>query len=64
MPRVKGPLLHSGICGGRGTHMVYLAGKADHHVDSDRMIDHIVDLVEAKARDIAARTALAGEAAE
>ena len=50
--------------GGRGTHMVYLAGKADHHVDSDRMIDHIVDLVEAKARDIAARTALAGEAAE
>ena len=35
--------------GGAGHGMVYLAGKQDHRLDNDKMIDHIVDLVERKA---------------
>jgi (E)-4-hydroxy-3-methylbut-2-enyl-diphosphate synthase len=35
--------------GGNGRHMVYAAGKTDHTMDGDGMIDHIVELVEAKA---------------
>ncbi len=35
--------------GGNGRHMVYAAGKTDHTVEGDGMIDHIVELVEAKA---------------
>jgi (E)-4-hydroxy-3-methylbut-2-enyl-diphosphate synthase len=35
--------------GGNGRHMVYAAGKTDHTMDAEGMIDHIVDLVEAKA---------------
>src|SRR5246500_5001473 len=38
--------------GGKGAGMVYLAGKPDHKMDNDRMIDHIVELVEAKAAEI------------
>jgi (E)-4-hydroxy-3-methylbut-2-enyl-diphosphate synthase len=29
--------------------MVYAAGKTDHTIEGDGMIDHIVELVEAKA---------------
>ena len=36
--------------GGKGAGMVYVAGQADHKVDNDRMIDHIVELVEDRAR--------------
>jgi (E)-4-hydroxy-3-methylbut-2-enyl-diphosphate synthase len=35
--------------GGNGRHMVYAAGKTDHTIEGDGMIDHIVELVEAKA---------------
>jgi (E)-4-hydroxy-3-methylbut-2-enyl-diphosphate synthase len=35
--------------GGNGRHMVYAAGKTHHTVQGDGMIDHIVELVEAKA---------------
>ncbi len=38
--------------GGAGHGMVYLAGKQDHRLDNDKMIDHIVDLVEKKASEI------------
>jgi len=38
--------------GGNGTHMVYLSGVTDHHVQDGDMIDHIVKLVEAKAAEI------------
>jgi len=38
--------------GGKGSGMVYLAGKPDHKMDNDRMVDHIVELVEARAREI------------
>jgi (E)-4-hydroxy-3-methylbut-2-enyl-diphosphate synthase len=38
--------------GGQGNHMVYLSGVADHKIDNDRLVDHIVDLVEKKAAEI------------
>jgi (E)-4-hydroxy-3-methylbut-2-enyl-diphosphate synthase len=38
--------------GGNGMHMVYAAGRTDHRVESASMIDHIVDLVEAKVQAI------------
>jgi (E)-4-hydroxy-3-methylbut-2-enyl-diphosphate synthase len=44
--------------GGAGSGMVYLAGRQSHKMDNARMIDHIVELVEAKAAEIdAARIA-------
>ncbi len=53
--------------GGAGHGMVYLAGKQDHRLDNDRMIDHIVELVEKRAAEIEAAQsaeAAAGKAAE
>jgi (E)-4-hydroxy-3-methylbut-2-enyl-diphosphate synthase len=38
--------------GGNGRHMVYAAGKTDHTIEGASMIDHIVELVEAKAADL------------
>jgi (E)-4-hydroxy-3-methylbut-2-enyl-diphosphate synthase len=43
--------------GGAGHGMVYLAGKQSHRMDNDRMIDHIVEQVEAKAAEIEAARA-------
>jgi (E)-4-hydroxy-3-methylbut-2-enyl-diphosphate synthase len=43
--------------GGKGAGMVYMAGKPDHKMDNDRMIDHIVELVEAKAAELEAKRA-------
>jgi (E)-4-hydroxy-3-methylbut-2-enyl-diphosphate synthase len=43
--------------GGHGTHMVYLSGVTDHHVQDADMVDHIVKLVEAKAAEIEASDA-------
>lgn len=40
--------------GGRGTHMVYMAGQPDHKTGTDDMIDHIVTLVERRAAAIEA----------
>ncbi|MGB3316858.1 MAG: flavodoxin-dependent (E)-4-hydroxy-3-methylbut-2-enyl-diphosphate synthase [Albidovulum sp.] len=40
--------------GGAGSGMVYLAGKQDHKLSNDRMIEHIVELVEARASEIEA----------
>jgi (E)-4-hydroxy-3-methylbut-2-enyl-diphosphate synthase len=40
--------------GGKGAGMVYVSGKQDHKVDNDAMIDHIVGLVEERARDLRA----------
>jgi (E)-4-hydroxy-3-methylbut-2-enyl-diphosphate synthase len=47
--------------GGGGRHMVYAAGKTDHTIDGERMIDHIVELVEAKAAQLRAPVAEAAE---
>ena len=38
--------------GGAGAGMVYLAGKQDHKLDNDDMINHIVRMVEARVRDL------------
>ncbi|HHY01866.1 MAG TPA: flavodoxin-dependent (E)-4-hydroxy-3-methylbut-2-enyl-diphosphate synthase [Paracoccus sp.] len=46
--------------GGAGSGMVYLAGKQDHKMTNDRMIDHIVELVERRAAELSR----AAEAAE
>lgn len=43
--------------GGSGRHMVYMAGKQDHTIPAEEMIDHIVDLVEKKAAAIEAEKA-------
>ena len=51
--------------GGAGKHMVYLSGVTDHHVADADMLDHIVELVEAKAAEIERMSdALPAEAAE
>ena len=43
--------------GGKGAGMVYLAGKIAHKQDNAGMIDHIVELVEARAAEIEATKA-------
>src|SRR5271157_446709 len=40
--------------GGKGSGMVYMAGKQDHKLDNEGMVDHIVALVEARAAEIEA----------
>ena len=44
--------------GGQGNHMVYLSGVTDHKISDEKMIDHIVDLVENKAAEIEAEQSL------
>jgi len=39
--------------GGKGAGMVYVAGRPDHKMDNDAMVDHIVELVEARAAELA-----------
>ncbi|TCO70968.1 flavodoxin-dependent (E)-4-hydroxy-3-methylbut-2-enyl-diphosphate synthase [Rhodovulum euryhalinum] len=51
--------------GGAGNGMVYLAGKQDHRISNEEMVDHIVAQVEKKAAEIEAALAASGaEAAE
>ena len=50
--------------GGAGSGMVYLAGKQDHKMDNDRMVDHIVELVEKRAAEIDAANAAEEAAAK
>ena len=38
--------------GGNGNHMIYLNGVTDHKIDDDGIIEHIVNLVEAKAAEL------------
>jgi (E)-4-hydroxy-3-methylbut-2-enyl-diphosphate synthase len=38
--------------GGQGNHMVYLSGVTDHKITDDKLVDHIVELVEEKAAQI------------
>lgn len=47
--------------GGAGSGMVYLAGRQDHKLSNERMIDHIVELVEERAAKIEAEKAEATE---
>lgn len=43
--------------GGQNSHMVYVAGRQDHKIGTDAMVDHLVDLVEKKAAAIEAEEA-------
>ena len=43
--------------GGRGAHLVYLNGVADHRIRDDGLVDRVVRLVEDKAAEIEAATA-------
>jgi (E)-4-hydroxy-3-methylbut-2-enyl-diphosphate synthase len=48
--------------GGNGRHAVFLSGISDHVIDDERMLEHIVGLVEAKAAEIEAANAAAAAA--
>jgi (E)-4-hydroxy-3-methylbut-2-enyl-diphosphate synthase len=48
--------------GGAGSGMVYIDGKPDHKMANDKMVDHIVELVEAKAKEKEAEMAIANPA--
>jgi (E)-4-hydroxy-3-methylbut-2-enyl-diphosphate synthase len=50
--------------GGNGKHMVYLSGVTDHTVQSEDMLEHIVELVEAKAAELEAAADAQAVAAE
>jgi (E)-4-hydroxy-3-methylbut-2-enyl-diphosphate synthase len=43
--------------GGAGSGRVYVAGRQDHKIDNESMVDHIVGLVEARAAQLAAAAA-------
>jgi (E)-4-hydroxy-3-methylbut-2-enyl-diphosphate synthase len=49
--------------GGNGRHMVFLSGITDHVIESEKMVDHIVMLVEKKAAELDAVKAAAEAAA-
>ncbi|PCI33074.1 MAG: 4-hydroxy-3-methylbut-2-en-1-yl diphosphate synthase [Alphaproteobacteria bacterium] len=40
--------------GGNGNHMIYLNGMSDHKIDDERLVEHIVELVEKKAAELEA----------
>ncbi len=44
--------------GGKGAGMVYVAGKQDHKLENDAMVEHIVALVEARASHLRAAPAV------
>jgi (E)-4-hydroxy-3-methylbut-2-enyl-diphosphate synthase len=50
--------------GGKGTHMVYVAGQPDHRLQNADIVDHMVELIEAKAKEIEAERAAEAVAAE
>ena len=50
--------------GYESTNFGYLAGKPDHKMDNEKMVDHIVELVEAKAAELAKAEQAALQAAE
>ncbi|WP_374765056.1 flavodoxin-dependent (E)-4-hydroxy-3-methylbut-2-enyl-diphosphate synthase [Yunchengibacter salinarum] len=50
--------------GGNGNHMVYLSGVTDHKITDDKLVDHIVALVEEKAVAIEAQQADGAHAAQ
>lgn len=48
--------------GGAGNGMVYWAGKQDHKIDNNQMIEHIVELVEKRASEIEKAEQISSEA--
>ncbi|NNG02728.1 MAG: flavodoxin-dependent (E)-4-hydroxy-3-methylbut-2-enyl-diphosphate synthase, partial [Inquilinus sp.] len=50
--------------GGRGVHQVYVNGVADHRLNDPGIVDHLVEMVEAKAAEIEAESGALSPAAE
>jgi (E)-4-hydroxy-3-methylbut-2-enyl-diphosphate synthase len=50
--------------GGAGSGMVYVSGLQSHKMSNEKMIDHLVELVEKKAAEIEAERAAAAKAAQ
>jgi len=48
--------------GGKGTHMVYVAGLPDHRITDVNLVDHLVEQIEAKAHEIEAEMAISSTA--
>jgi (E)-4-hydroxy-3-methylbut-2-enyl-diphosphate synthase len=48
--------------GGKGTHQVYINGLPHHRLQDKNIVDHLVELVEAKAAEIEAKKAAEQEA--
>jgi (E)-4-hydroxy-3-methylbut-2-enyl-diphosphate synthase len=44
--------------GGNGNHMVYLSGVTDHKITDEKLVDHVVELVEKKAAELDAAAEL------
>ena len=49
--------------GGSGNHMIYLNGLTDHKIGDDRLVDHVVELVEARVKEIQANDMASAPAA-
>jgi (E)-4-hydroxy-3-methylbut-2-enyl-diphosphate synthase len=45
--------------GGKGTHMVYVAGMPDHRLQNQDIVEHLVGMIEVKAKEIEAEAAAA-----
>ena len=45
--------------GGRGTHQIYIEGMADHRLSNGDIVEHVVDLVEARVAEINAAESVA-----
>ena len=43
--------------GGKGTHQIYLSGLADHRLSNGDIVEHVVDLVEARVAELKAADA-------
>jgi (E)-4-hydroxy-3-methylbut-2-enyl-diphosphate synthase len=50
--------------GGKGSHLVYMSGSADHKVSSSDIVEHIVELVEARAAALKAESPEHADAAQ
>lgn len=50
--------------GGKGTHMIYVAGLPDHRITDVDLVEHLVRQIEAKAEEIEAERAVTPVAAE
>ncbi|KAF0677442.1 flavodoxin-dependent (E)-4-hydroxy-3-methylbut-2-enyl-diphosphate synthase [Profundibacterium mesophilum] len=50
--------------GGAGSGMIYMAGKQSHKLSNEKMVDHIVELIEERAARIEAENAAAEQAAQ
>jgi (E)-4-hydroxy-3-methylbut-2-enyl-diphosphate synthase len=50
--------------GGGGRHMVYASGRTDHTISEEKLVDHLVELVETKAQQVEAEIQAAKLAAQ